>query len=70
MDVTHPEVLYLKFILGGKQFSYPGFNGVFTKVQYNIGTGAFVDTLENVNALLAKVGTYPPFLWDKLVTVN
>ena len=38
--------MYLKFMLSGKNLHYPGFNGVFAKVQYRVGPGAFVDSVE------------------------
>lgn len=45
-DVTHPDHGLLKFVLGGKQFSYAGFNGLFANVIYKLGAGAFVDNMD------------------------
>jgi len=41
--------------LGGKQFSYPGFNGQFTNVVYNVGAGAFIDRADLFKTLAGKV---------------
>jgi hypothetical protein len=69
-DVTHPSVSYLNFILAGKQFSYPGLNGQFTKVNYRLGNGAFIDSVEQFKPYLVNQGTHPGINWDKIVTLN
>jgi hypothetical protein len=66
-DVQHPAITYLKFILGGKQFNYPGFNGQIAKLAYNLGDGAFIDKLDGFNKI---VGTSPATIWDSVVTAN
>ena len=66
-DVTHPDHSLMKFVLGGKQFSYQGFNGIFANVIYKLGAGAFVDNMEQFIAVVA--GTKKPFDdWNKIVT--
>ncbi|CAD8140693.1 unnamed protein product [Paramecium octaurelia] len=46
--VKHPDLKYLKFILGGKdQNRYPGFNGQFTQVIYSTSVGAFIDSVDS-----------------------
>lgn len=66
-DVTHPDHSQLKFVLGGKQFAYPGFNGIFANVIYKLGAGAFVDNLEQFINVVA--GTKKPFDdWNRVVS--
>lgn len=45
MNVVHPEISYLRFILGGKDENrYPAFNGQFTKILYSYKDGVFIDS--------------------------
>jgi hypothetical protein len=48
-DLTHPEINYIQFILGGKQFSYQSIQAQFYKVQFKFAQGAFIDTADNFN---------------------
>jgi hypothetical protein len=68
-DVVHPAITYLKFILAGKQFNYPGFNGIFTRVVYKIGAGAFIDTLDQATAFIATQGPVPSGLLRNVTTL-
>jgi hypothetical protein len=68
-DVTHPTIQYLKFILAGKQFAYPGFNGLFLNVVYNIGPGAFIDTVDQFTAVYNKL-SQPVSGWENKIVVQ
>lgn len=68
-DVTHPTISYLKFVLAGAQFSYPGVNGIFLKVVYKIGPGAFLDTIDNYNQFYATQAPAPSVISNKTVTI-
>lgn len=70
MDVTHPVINYLKFVLGGKQFEYPGFNGQLTKLVYRVGAGAFIDTIDQLNAHLATQGPAPRVTLEKTTNIT
>lgn len=70
MGVTHKEPQYMKFILAGKQFSYPSFNGIFTDVEFNVGDGAFIDKMDHYDRHMKKLGDEPSGLWDRLVTLR
>jgi hypothetical protein len=60
----------LNFILGGKNFQYPGLNGQFNKVLYRLGDGAFVDNVDDFKTLINKVGPAPGPNFDKIFTVS
>lgn len=45
-------------------------NGVFTRVQYTVGLGAFVDHVNQLNNLITTLGPHPPVEWDRVITVS
>jgi hypothetical protein len=68
--VQHPLVTYLKFILAGKHLSYPGFNGQFYNVNYRVGPGAYIDSIDQFNTWLTSQGASPAIDWDRTVTLR
>lgn len=59
MDVTHDIPTYLRLVVGGKQFSYPGFNGQFTNPVFKIGDGAYVNSELELFDYNLKCNPYP-----------
>jgi hypothetical protein len=53
-DFSHPTLNYINFIIGGKQFQYPGFQGQFYRILFRVQQGAFVDTVDQFNTLLGQ----------------
>jgi hypothetical protein len=64
MDVTHPIPTKLKFILGGRHLSYPGFNGQFKDVFYSIEKGAFLDKISEAEARIKDL--LPSTKWGRM----
>ncbi|CAD8123997.1 unnamed protein product [Paramecium sonneborni] len=59
LDVTHDIPTYLRLVVGGKQFSYPGFNGQFTNPVFKIGEGAYVNSELELFDYSLKCNPYP-----------
>lgn len=55
-------------MLGGKQFNYPGVNGIFTKAGLYMGEGSFIDHVTQLNAHLNK-NSHPKVEWEVLAAV-
>ncbi len=49
LDVVHPFVMKLRFLLGGKHLTYPGFNGQFTRIIASTNYGIYADDPSNLN---------------------
>ena len=70
MNVIHPSVSYLKFILGGKDNNkYPGFNGLFTKIIYSHKEGVFIDELSEFKEYLESIGPNPKETIDEFLNL-
>lgn len=50
--MIHPEIEKFKFIVAGKQFGYPGFNGQIANIHLGLGRGSFMDTEAEFNQWL------------------
>lgn len=70
LDIVHPNIQYLKFIVGGKTSYYPGFNGQITKLVYRVGDGAFIDTLDQFKAHLLNQGPFPSVILEKTTNIT
>jgi hypothetical protein len=69
-DNIHPPLNKFRFIIGGKQFAYPGFNGQVTKVYLGVGRGAFIDSLEELGAWMDSQAKIPRADMDRVVTLK
>lgn len=59
---NHMPPQYLKLIFGGKQFEYPGFNGQFANIFYDIDAPAFIDTEEDLKNAIKKLSNPPQYV--------
>jgi hypothetical protein len=60
---AHPNINAFAFWLGGKQFSYPSFNGQYFRVTFKINPGAFIDSMDDFKTYLNNVGQFPEDNW-------
>jgi len=60
---------YFRFSFGGREFHRPGFNGQFANIQFGIGKGRFVDTVQDLVAVL-KVNQAPKSVIHSIKSVD
>ena len=71
MNVIHPDINYLRFILGGKDENrYPAFNGLFTKIFYQWTPGIFIEDDKEINEFLESIAPRPKESIDNFLTIK
>ena len=59
VPATHVPPFYFKLIIGGKHLHYPGINGQFANIYYDIDAPAFIDTEEQMRRVIKELSNEP-----------
>ena len=54
-NIAHTPIVKLRFLLAGKEFGYPGFNGQVTSILLGATEGVFLQDEAGINRILDKL---------------